>query len=99
MESVQERMKRLGTKEKIASFIQKEKQPYNFKRRYAQIRAEEFANECDGRGLNYHVSVGGWTVLSCICFYMRCVALTPRELARHHWKISPSRKYIKLWES
>ncbi len=39
MESVQERMKRLGTKEKIASFIQKEKQPYNFKRRYAQIRA------------------------------------------------------------
>ena len=59
MESVQERMERLGTKEKIASFIQKEKQPYNFKRRYAQIRAEEFANECDGRGLNYHVSVGG----------------------------------------
>lgn len=59
MESVQERMERLGTKEKIASFIQKEKQPYRFKRRYAQIRAEEFARECDGRGLNYHVSVGG----------------------------------------
>lgn len=59
MESVQERMERLGTKEKMASFIQKEKQPYKFKRRYAQIRAEEFARECDGRGLNYHVSVGG----------------------------------------
>ena len=59
MESVQERMERLGTKEKMASFIQKEKQPYKFKRRYAQIRAEEFASECDGRGLNYHVSVGG----------------------------------------
>lgn len=52
-------MKRLGTYEKIASFMQKEKQPYEFKRRYAQIRAEEFATECDGRGLNYHVSVGG----------------------------------------
>ena len=39
--------------------MQKEKQPYEFKRKYAQIRAEEFANECDGRGLNYHVSVGG----------------------------------------
>lgn len=59
MESVQERMERLGTKEKMASFIQKEKQPYKFKRRYAQIRAEEFARECYGRGLNYHVSVGG----------------------------------------
>lgn len=52
-------MERLGTYEKIASFMQKEKQPYEFKRKYAQIRAEEFATECDGRGLNYHVSVGG----------------------------------------
>ena len=43
----------------MASFLQKEKQPYEFKRKYAQIRAEEFALECDGRGLNYHVSVGG----------------------------------------
>ena len=43
METVQERMERLGTKQKIASFMQKEKQPYEFKRKYAQIRAEEFA--------------------------------------------------------
>lgn len=59
MESVQERMQRLGTKNKIACFIAKEKESYEFKRRYARIRAEEFARECDGRGLNYHVSVGG----------------------------------------
>ena len=59
MESVQERMERLNTKEKIASFMQKEKQPYEFKRKYAQIRAEEFRSECDHRGLNCHVSVGG----------------------------------------
>ena len=59
MESVQERMERLGTKEKVASFIQKEKQCYEFKRKYAQIRAEEFRAECDRRGLNCHVSVGG----------------------------------------
>lgn len=57
MESVQERMQRLGTKNKIAYFIAKEKEPYEFKRRYARIRAEEFARECDGRELNYHVSV------------------------------------------
>ena len=55
MESVQERMQRLGTKNKIAYFIAKEKEPYEFKRRYARIRAEEFARECDGRELNYHV--------------------------------------------
>ena len=59
MESVQERMERIGAYEKIASFMQKEKQPYEYKRKYAQIRAEEFASECDGRLLNYHVSVGG----------------------------------------
>lgn len=59
MESVQERMERLGTKQKIATFMQKEKQPYKFKRKYAQIRAEEFRRECDKRGLNCHVSVGG----------------------------------------
>lgn len=52
-------MERLGAYEKIASFMQKEKQPYEFKRKYAQIRAEEFKNECEKRGLNYHVSVGG----------------------------------------
>ena len=52
-------MKRIGAYEKIASFMQKEKQNYQFKRKYAEIRAKEFANECDGRGLNYHVSVGG----------------------------------------
>ena len=51
MESVQERMKRIGAYEKIASFMQKEKQNYQFKRKYAEIRAKEFANECDGRGL------------------------------------------------
>lgn len=52
-------MERLGTKQKIETFMQKEKQPYEFKRRYAQIRADEFRRECDKRGLNCHVSVGG----------------------------------------
>ena len=67
MESVLERMKREGTSEKIASFIAKEKQPYEFKRKYAQIRVEEFVRECDNRGLNWHVSVGG---LDSIVLYM-----------------------------
>ena len=59
MESVQERMERIGAKEKIALFMQKEKEDYEYKRKYAQIRAEEFAKECDRRELNTHVSVGG----------------------------------------
>lgn len=41
MESVQERMERIGAYEKIASFMQKEKQPYEFKRKYAQISSED----------------------------------------------------------
>ena len=45
-------MERIGAYAKIASFMQKEKQSYEFKRKYAQIRAEEFRRECDKRGLN-----------------------------------------------
>lgn len=59
MESVLERMERIDAKTKIANFMVKEKQPYEFKVRYAEIRAREFVSECDQRGLNYHVSVGG----------------------------------------
>lgn len=40
MESVQERMQRLGTKNKIAYFIAKEKEPYEFKRRIWRYRNE-----------------------------------------------------------
>lgn len=59
MESVLERMKRENSEKKIADFMVKEKQPYSFKRKYAAIRAREFVSECDKRGLNYHVSIGG----------------------------------------
>lgn len=58
-ETVIERMERIGAERKIADFMVKEQQPYSFKRRYAQIRAREFESECDKRGLNCHVSVGG----------------------------------------
>lgn len=34
-------MERIGAYEKIASFMQKEKQPYEFKRKYAQISSED----------------------------------------------------------
>lgn len=63
-----ERMERIDAKTKIASFMVKEKQPYDFKVKYATIRAKEFARECDARGLNYHVSVGGLDSITLFCF-------------------------------
>ena len=47
MESVLERMKRENSDKKIADFMVKEKQPYSFKKKYAAIRAREFADECE----------------------------------------------------
>lgn len=61
-ENCLERMERIDGKRKIADFIVKQKQDYDFKIAYAHIRAREFVAECDKRGLNYHVSVGGWIV-------------------------------------
>lgn len=58
-ENVLERMERIDGKRKIADFMVKEKLPYGFKVKYAATRAREFVRECDNRGLNYHVSVGG----------------------------------------
>lgn len=42
--------------------------PYSFKKKYATIRAREFAAECDKRGLNYHVSVGGLDSITLFLF-------------------------------
>ena len=56
-ENVIERMKRIDGRRRIADFMVKEKMPYDFKVRYARIRAQEFVRECEARGLNYHVSV------------------------------------------
>lgn len=58
-ESVIERNKRMGVDKKIADFMVKQKQPYEFKVRYAERRAWEFYEECGRRGLNCHTSVGG----------------------------------------
>lgn len=67
-ESIIERNARLNMDEKIASFIVKQKQPYEFKVRYAEIRAFEFLNECSGRDLDVHVSVGGLDSITLLLF-------------------------------
>ena len=48
-----------GRDSKIATFIVKQKQTYDFKVKYAKLRIREFIRECDCRNLNTHVSVGG----------------------------------------
>ncbi len=68
MENVLERMERIDGKRKIADFMVKEKMPYDFKVRYAEIRAREFVRECDARDLNYHVSVGGLDSITLFLF-------------------------------
>lgn len=68
MESVLDRMKRENTDEKIKEFIEKQDYPYDVKVAYAEKKAKEFAEECDNRGLNYHVSVGGLDSITLFLF-------------------------------
>lgn len=63
-----ERMKENNTDQKIAMFIVKQKQDYGFKVKYAELRAREFVTECEKRGLNYHVSVGGLDSITLLLF-------------------------------
>lgn len=67
-ESVIERNARLGVDKKIADFMVKQRQPYEFKVRYAETRAWEFYEECGRRGLNTHVSVGGLDSITLLVF-------------------------------
>lgn len=67
-ENVLERMERIGADRRIADFNVKMSLPYEFKVRYATVRAREFVSECDRRGLNYHVSVGGLDSITLFLF-------------------------------
>lgn len=67
-ENVLERMERLDAKERMRRFMVNMNMPYEFKRTYAEIRAREFVAECDKRGLNYHVSVGGLDSITLLLF-------------------------------
>lgn len=66
--NVIERMNEINAKEKIAAFMVKETQDYEFKKRYAEIRVREFISECERRELNYHVSVGGLDSITLFLF-------------------------------
>lgn len=67
-ENILERMERIDAKRKMADFQVKMKMDYAFKVKYAAIRAKEFVRECDARGLNYYVSVGGLDSITLLLF-------------------------------
>lgn len=68
-ENIMERLNRIGAEKKIADFKVKQKQDYEFKKRYAYIRAWEFYNEAAKRDLNVHVSVGGLDSITLFMFF------------------------------
>lgn len=74
-ENVLERMKRIDADAKIASFMVKEKMPYDFKKNYARDRALEFDTECAKRGLNTHISVGGLDSITLFLFINKYLKL------------------------
>lgn len=53
---------------KIAYFKVKQQLTYEEKVKYAKKRVWEFINECEKRGLNYHVSVGGLDSITLLLF-------------------------------
>jgi hypothetical protein len=67
-QNVLERMEKIGAEKRIADFRIKQQQDYNFKKNYAYVRAWEFVTECEKRGLNCHVSVGGLDSITMFIF-------------------------------
>lgn len=68
MKSILERMKEENTEEKVARFRINQGLPYEQKVAYAAKRATEFFSECERRGLNCHVSVGGLDSITLFLF-------------------------------
>lgn len=56
-ESVEEYKKHKAQKHQ--EMLMKQRVPYSIKRKMSETRIRDFIEECDKRGLNYHVSVGG----------------------------------------
>ena len=68
MKTVYDLMKEQDSERLKADFLEKQKQDYEFKVKYAENRAKAFVSECKKRGLNYHVSVGGLDSITLLLF-------------------------------
>ena len=83
MKNVFERMAEMDTERRIADFQEKRKQDYDFKVQYAADRARAFVKECDKRGLNYHVSVGGLDSITLLLF-LRSIGIDCPAISASH---------------
>ncbi|MBR4034422.1 MAG: hypothetical protein IKJ04_06405 [Clostridia bacterium] len=83
-ESILERNERIGADAKRAAFMVKQQQSYEFKVRYAALRAHEFVRMCDEHDKNYHVSVGGLDSITLFVFLhsigIRCPGISASYL-------------------
>lgn len=77
MKTVQDIMSENDSKRKMAAFMVNQKLPYEAKVAYAQKRITEFEAECQRRGLNTHVSVGGLDSITLFCFLRECGVYPP----------------------
>lgn len=101
MENVLERMERTGAREFAKEFMEMQKWPYERKLFHATAKTGDFINECNRRGLNYHVSVGGLDSITLLMF------LRDLKIGRHGWRLErptrfdppiPERGKQGLWE-
>ena len=60
---------------KIASFKAKQMMPFEFKKNYAKIRAQEFYRECSIRDMDCHVSVGGLDSIT-LFFFLKSIGIS-----------------------
>ena len=96
MKTVYDLMKEQDSERLKADFLEKQKQDYEFKVKYAENRAKAFVSECKKRGLNYHVSVGGLDSITLLLFLRSLGIDCPAISASHLEDSSIQRVHRKL---
>ena len=91
MKNVYEQMKEMDAERRKADFLEKQKQDYDFKVSYAENRAKAFVKECEKRGLNYHVSVGGLDSITLLLF-LRSIGIDCPAISVSHLEDSSIQK-------
>lgn len=81
--TVYDLMKEQDSERLKADFLEKQKQDYDFKVAYAENRAKAFVKECEKRGLNYHVSVGGLDSITLLLF-LRSIGIDCPAISASH---------------
>lgn len=84
---------KVSNETKISSFKAKQSMPYDFKVKYAHVRAWEFYNECGKRGLDCYVSVGGLDSIT-LFYFLKLSGFMCLPSPFQALKISAFRRYI-----